>query len=322
MNAATVGIALAHGAGVTTASADAVLYGGDLRVVPWAVALCRQVRDSIHANLVLAALYNGVGIALAAGGLLHPVAAALLMVVSSFTVSWRALRSVEPGTLCCAPPMTASRTDERFRPNLTQGGTVIRSWWPWICAVFVVIQAPFLIYLGQLGTPASIFVSAALLGLGLLIACFRSRQAELSHVAQMTFAMLGPGNWGMLLGWWADAGFAPVSADCPHCASFSLLGFTHMPWMNLGMLVLGLVPMVLAAREVKGGLGPWSSAALAAVGMVWGMSYGNYVLLKWLGPVVSERFLLSFGGMTLGMLLGMFLCCELGRAIALAWRPS
>ena len=128
-----------------------------------------------------------------------------------------------------------------------------------MCAVFVVIQAPFLIYLGQLGTPASIFVSAALLGLGLLIACFRSRQAELSHVAQMTFAMLGPGNWGMLLGWWADAGFAPVSADCPHCASFSLLGFTHTPgvtylphWMEFavtgGIVAAGVIAYGVVAR--------------------------------------------------------------------------
>jgi Cu+-exporting ATPase len=406
INAATVGIALAHGAGVTTASADAVLYGGDLRVVPWAVALCRRVRNSIRSNLIFAAVYNGLGIALAATGLLHPVAAALLMVVSSFTVSWRALRSAESDALCCAPPVLASggescasetlsmnlggwvcnlllqvqqkvatarswpvsrsernkelplnrwfgvpplggeRTQNPLKPGprtrwrlgswlqfvankptrlstrLPEAGVVIRSRWQWVYAMLVIAQAPFLAYLGQLDTRGFVPVSAALLGLGIFIACFRTGNAERYRFAHMTFAMLGPGNWGMILGWWADAGFLPVGLGGQHCeiSDFSLLSFANMPWMNLGMLFLGLPPMVLAPTNRKRGWGGWPLALLSAVGMVWGMSFGNHAFMKWLGPQVSNRFLLSFAGMTLGMLLGMFLGCEVGRAISLSWR--
>ena len=62
-------------------------------VYPRAIAIARGVRRSIRANLRFAAAYNGVGMALAAAGWLHPVAAALLMVGSSAFVSVRALRS-------------------------------------------------------------------------------------------------------------------------------------------------------------------------------------------------------------------------------------
>jgi Cu+-exporting ATPase len=75
LRAANLGIALDHGAGLATANADAVLYGGDLTVLPWAIQLARHVRQGIRANLIFAATYNLIGIALAATGLLHPVAA-------------------------------------------------------------------------------------------------------------------------------------------------------------------------------------------------------------------------------------------------------
>jgi Cu+-exporting ATPase len=310
IQAASVGIALAHGAGVATASADAVIYGGDLRIVPWAVALARQVRDSIRSNLLFAAFYNAVGIALAASGLLHPVAAALLMVVSSFTVSWRALRSTESGVACCAVPASPEPTVELRRPKSQ-----------WVYALLVVTQAPFLIYLGQLQTFTAVGLSAVMLALGVFIARFRTRNAEVFRFAHMTFAMLGPCNWGMILGWWADAGFAPPVMGCPAChtESFSLLSFTNMPWMNVGMLLLGLPPMVLDPTNLKRGLNRLGFALLAAIGMVWGMSFGDFVFMKLLGSVVPNLFLLSFAGMTVGMLLGMFFCCELGRAIALAF---
>jgi hypothetical protein len=133
--------------------------------------------------------------------------------------------------------------------------------------------------------------------------------------------MLGACNWGMILGWWADTGFAPAVMGCPAChvAGFSLLAFVKMPWMNAGMLLFGLPPMILDSANLKRGLNRLSIAVLSAIGMVWGMIFGDYVLVKWLGPVVPNLFLLSFVGMTIGMLLGMFLCCELGRSIRLAW---
>jgi P-type Cu+ transporter len=352
MQKATVGVALAHGAGVTTAGADAVLYGSDLRTVAWAVALCRQVRDSIRSNLVFAALYNVIGMALAASGLLHPVASALLMVVSSFTVSWRALRSTEAGGCCVANLPTSGLTVEpssrrppsrggRGRPHsktlsrlVTRLGASARFWrapafrrfrWPQLFyGLLVVAQAPFLIYLGQLALAPALLVGTVCLGLGLFIIRFRSRSVELSRYGVMAFAMLGPGNWGMILGWWADAGFAPVAMGCPHCAGqgFNLLGFMEMPWMNVGMLLFGLPPMLLESSQGSRSLGRVPLAILSAVGMVWGMSFGHDAFRQWLGPVVGQPFLLSFTGMTLGMLLGMFLCCEFGRAVVLALQSA
>ncbi len=90
LSAAAAGIALAHGAELAVATAGATLHGNDLRTLTWAVILSRRVVRTIRTNLLFAASYNLVGIALAASGWLHPVAAALLMVGSSATVSWRA----------------------------------------------------------------------------------------------------------------------------------------------------------------------------------------------------------------------------------------
>ena len=375
MQTASLGIALGHGAGVTTAGADAVLYGGDLRVVPWAVALARQVRGSIRSNLIFAAAYNVIGMALAATGFLHPVAAALLMVVSSFTVSWRALRSAECADDCCAvipaappnPETEVARSsgalaaatsvfglEQTSNPKTAlDAGIATRRRFQIASGMAIIAQAPFLIYLGQLSGMASALTWAVLLGLGIFFVRFRSRNPGRARVAQMILAMLGLGNWGMILGWWADAGFSPVGAVCHHCAAqgFSLWSFTAMPWMNLGMLLFGLPPMLLESsrprfqwryilRLLVGraysragssaasphqtvplprfGPGRFFVGLLSALGMIWGMSFGNYILMKWLGPLVAESFLLSFTGMTAGMLLGMFLGCEFGRSLTLA----
>jgi heavy metal translocating P-type ATPase len=316
MQEASLGIALAHGAGVTTAGADAVLHGGDLRVLPWAVALARQVHGSIRSNLIFATAYNAIGMALAATGFLHPVVSALLMVVSSFTVSWRALRSAEGANDCCAATPAAPRN----RTTWLDGWSAAQRRFQVACGLLVIGQAPFLVYLGQLGTTAAALTGAVMLGLGISIVSLRPRKPGLAGAAHMIFAMLGPGNWGMILGWWADAGFGPVSSGCQHCAAqgFSLWSFAGMPWMNLGMLLFGLPLMLAGPGNPRFGLGRFSLGLLSAAGMIWGMSFGGFVFTKWFGPGGNERFLVSFTGMTTGMLLGMFLCCGFGQALVLA----
>lgn len=325
MRAATVGIALAHGAGVTTAWAGALLYGGDLRVVSWALALSRQIRNAIQSNLFFAAGYNLLGMALAASGLLHPVAAALLMVISSFTVSWRALRAAERVNCCAAPPAYSNTT--RLKPNgsASQQATVrpaASSAMPSqiLQGLLFAVQAPFLIYFGQIrGLEAFLTVFVfALMGVGIMV--WRSHNPEWRRIAFMAFAMLGLGNWGMILGWWADSGFTSGIAGCVHCATarFSLMNVTNMPWMNLGMLAFGLPPMLTAPEEPVKRLGRWPLGILSGMGMVWGMGYGNHVLMGMLGGTVFSPVLISYAGMTFGMLAGMFLLCEFGRAITLA----
>jgi hypothetical protein len=154
------------------------------------------------------------------------------------------------------------------------------------------------------------------------MATFRTHDRERARLAAMSFAMLGLGNWGMILGWWADAGFFPTAGPCAcMLQAFPWWPFATMPWMNLGMLAGGLPPMLLRPspgirRSVHLGLG-----LLSALGMVWGMSFGNYVFVKCFGPFAQGQFLLSFVGMTVGMMAGMLLFCEAGRALVLAWLP-
>jgi cation transport ATPase len=81
------------GAELAQAAAMAVFAGDDLRFLPGAIKVARQARRSIRSNLGFAAAYNAAGMTLAAAGLLHPVAAALLMVGSSAFVSINALRT-------------------------------------------------------------------------------------------------------------------------------------------------------------------------------------------------------------------------------------
>ncbi len=93
MSAAQASIAMRGGSELARAAAMAVFAGDDLRFLPEAIRVARKVVASVRGNLLFAACYNIVGMALAAAGMLHPVAAALLMVGSSAWVSVRALRS-------------------------------------------------------------------------------------------------------------------------------------------------------------------------------------------------------------------------------------
>jgi cation transport ATPase len=93
MSAAQGSIVMRGGAELARASAMAVFVGDDLRLLPRAIGVARAARRSVRTNLLFAAAYNVVGMALAAAGMLHPVAAALLMLGSSVFVSINALRA-------------------------------------------------------------------------------------------------------------------------------------------------------------------------------------------------------------------------------------
>jgi cation transport ATPase len=96
MGAASCSLALQGGNELARAAAMAVCAGDDLRRLPEAVRLAREVVAGVRGNLRFAAAYNLAGMALAAAGWLHPVVAALLMVGSSAWVGVRALRSTQP----------------------------------------------------------------------------------------------------------------------------------------------------------------------------------------------------------------------------------
>ncbi len=86
-------IAMQNGAGLTRSTADATLTGKSLASLPQAIATARKVRSGVRGIMLFALVYNGIGMTVAALGLLHPVFAALLMVGSSSIVSFRAIRS-------------------------------------------------------------------------------------------------------------------------------------------------------------------------------------------------------------------------------------
>jgi P-type E1-E2 ATPase len=90
--AADVGIAVADATDLARLTADVVVVGGDLRKIPWLVAHAGRVRRVIRQSLAWAFAYNAVAVALAAGGVLTPVAASLAMVASSVAVVANARR--------------------------------------------------------------------------------------------------------------------------------------------------------------------------------------------------------------------------------------
>lgn len=96
---ADIGIAMGTGADVAMQSAGVTLVKGDLAGIARAVALSRATMRNIRQNLVLAFVYNALGIPLAAGLLypafgilLSPIVAAAAMSLSSVSVITNALR--------------------------------------------------------------------------------------------------------------------------------------------------------------------------------------------------------------------------------------
>jgi Cu2+-exporting ATPase/Cu+-exporting ATPase len=63
-----------------------VLRGGDWRALGEGIAIAREARKLVRANLAFSLAYNVLGMGMAAAGILHPVAAALIMLFSSLTV--------------------------------------------------------------------------------------------------------------------------------------------------------------------------------------------------------------------------------------------
>jgi heavy metal translocating P-type ATPase len=89
---ADIGIGLASGADITLEAADVTLYNPDLRTVSWLRHLARRTRRVIRQNLGWTFGYNTIGLGLAVFGLLHPLVAVAVMVVSSALVTGNALR--------------------------------------------------------------------------------------------------------------------------------------------------------------------------------------------------------------------------------------
>lgn len=96
MAASAVSLAMGRGALLPRQIADLVSHGSSMENLPWAISLARSALGVVRSHLILAAAYNGIGIGLAAAGLLHPVVAALLMLASSLSVIGRTVVVLGP----------------------------------------------------------------------------------------------------------------------------------------------------------------------------------------------------------------------------------
>ncbi len=90
--AADVGIAIGCSTDITRESADMSLLGNDIRKIPWSLRLAKNTVKRARENLAWAFCYNAIGIGLAATGVLKPLVAALIMIISSLLVLGNSLR--------------------------------------------------------------------------------------------------------------------------------------------------------------------------------------------------------------------------------------
>lgn len=94
--AADLGVAVCAATDLTRVSADILVMDDDLTHVPWILAHARRVRRVMLQNLCWAGGYNLVAVGMAAMGVLNPLVAAVIMVVSSVLVVANARRLLRP----------------------------------------------------------------------------------------------------------------------------------------------------------------------------------------------------------------------------------
>ena len=90
--AAHTGMALGAGMDLAKQAGNVVILSGRLMQIPWLIELSRRTEAIIRGNFAWSFGYNGIALAAAAAGVLHPLLAALSMVVSSLTVLGNSLR--------------------------------------------------------------------------------------------------------------------------------------------------------------------------------------------------------------------------------------
>lgn len=306
MAAADASIALAAGSELPRETAALELNGHDLRAIPRSIGICRATVRAIRRNIAFAACYNVVGISLAAAGLLHPIAAALIMLVSSMTVTWRVLRETSDTALekSAARPAPAPVRSAPAFPHLETA----------IFAAALAVQGPVVAWLGGFhGAAAMGFIALFLAAGGALLLFGRGR--TWTEPARMTLAMFSVGGLAMLAGWWADAGFAAVVRDgvclCGCAKSNMGLGLlAKFTWMDAGMMAAALPALVIdRSLSPKFSVRFWCWGA-GLVGMFAGMELGALVLAGLPVTAASAQFFLTYAAMVFGMCLGMLAGCE------------
>ncbi|MGA1984245.1 MAG: HAD-IC family P-type ATPase [Acidobacteriaceae bacterium] len=93
---ATVGVAMGSGTDVARESADVVLIGNDLEKFVETVRIARRCRAIIFQNFYGTLIVDAIGIGLAAAGMLNPLLAAFIHVVSELTFILNSTRLLPP----------------------------------------------------------------------------------------------------------------------------------------------------------------------------------------------------------------------------------
>lgn len=83
---ADVGVAVVAQVGVFSPASDVILDAAELPRLAAVLKFCRRAAGVVRAGFVISAIYNILGVGIAAAGLLAPVVCAILMPVSTFTV--------------------------------------------------------------------------------------------------------------------------------------------------------------------------------------------------------------------------------------------
>ncbi len=328
MSCASASIALASGADLTREVADGQLFGSDLRAIPWARRQSVRVMRGIRQNLWISIFYNVIGISLAASGILHPVAAAVLMLVSSVTVTWRALRFGErlQEEAEGAEEMEVREDESSLLTRVRNIGGLIReglieriSVTGIVLGLAMVVQGFFVCYLGSLPFRWALTTNLLFIGAGIFL--FFAVKSWVKRPIWVLYAgMLAVGNLGMLAGWYMDFGFGPVVRNglCSSCCAGAHVAFglsLHWNWMQTGM-VLASIPLLfgidVSPRRVRRKIfnHPWVHAAFCLGGMLVGMQASGLVM-NWIAVADPVRhYLLMLGSMTAGMFIGMILFCQ------------
>ncbi len=300
---AHAGIALASGTDIAIDAADITLYHGDLRVIPWAIELSREAVRAVRRNMHRALCYNLIGMTLAACGILHPVVAVLLMLVSSLTLIFSSTRVGVITDHCHEPETTSGNTPEALAPHSESAitGKAIAH------GVALALQgAAFLLLLQparELPAAACVLGGFALVAVSL--AFFWHRCKAIPHSIDMCVGMLTLGNLGMLLGWWADNGFAPLhDRGCCGCVEAMRDGVMK-PWMWVGMLVFANAAMAWLVRRPSGSGHCLAMYTGGNLDMVVGMLSGGWCAAQFETGSMALAVSASFVGMTVGMLAGM-----------------
>lgn len=89
---ADVGISMGRATDIALESSDIVLMRNDLRLIPEVMYTSKRIYSIIRQNLFWAFIYNSIAIPLATSGILHPIASAIAMTLSSLSVVGNSMR--------------------------------------------------------------------------------------------------------------------------------------------------------------------------------------------------------------------------------------